>query len=220
MRVVPGTFYSGQSARVPGPRHAFWRFLLAALGLVLSSTAGHAQPILSDEFPVSTPVVIQNGKFPRASAVASNGSGFLVAWWEEETYLIKATRVTAEGEVVDVGGLRIGSSEHGNIEIAWDGTNYVVAWSTFSSVLAKRVSPDGVVLDERPIAIDGHFRGIGGWDVVGNGTGSLFVVGYKGNVYATRMDASGTIIDASPIVVSDASGYQGAPSVAWNGNDY
>ena len=184
----------------------------------LAAAAG--PPTLGAESPVSNPIVIPNGNYPEAPAMASNGTGFLAAWWEEENYLIKATRMTGAGEVLDIGGIEIGSSDHAGIDIAWDGTNYVVAWTNFSQVLATRVSSAGVVLDERPIVIGGHFQGVFGADVVGSGAGSLFVLSYQSNVYAVRMNSEGVVLDEQPIPVSTAPDFQGGPAVAWSGDEF
>ena len=44
--------------------------------------------------------------------------------------------------------------------------------------------------------------------------------GNSQDIYATRLDGSGTVLDTTPILVSNAQHNQTRPRVAWNGHDW
>ncbi|MBI2926477.1 MAG: cadherin-like domain-containing protein, partial [Verrucomicrobia bacterium] len=60
--------------------------------------------------------------------------------------------------------------------------------------------------------------------VASDGSGFLVVwVDYRGGVshiYGARVDAAGTLLDPSGLVICDAAGYQERPRVAWDSQDY
>ena len=72
---------------------------------------------------------------------------------------VEAVRITEDGEVLDTRPIEIyaGPRNAWYVSIAWNGTNFLVAWSTYENydgdVVATRVSPSGTVLDPGGIEI-------------------------------------------------------------------
>ncbi len=90
--------------------------------------------------------------------VASDGSSFFVAWSEatDAVGAIKASRLDASGRLLDDDPIEVfaDSSYHSSKPgIDWSGSAWVVATSSAEQIVAKRVSPGGVVLDTAPRAI-------------------------------------------------------------------
>jgi hypothetical protein len=94
---------------------------------------------------------------PTDPAVGSNGADYLVAWADPGFGgSILGRRVTADGNVLDGDGIPIWT--HGwhakTPSIAYDGTNYFVAWTYDSTdIYGTRVTPAGRVLDDRGILL-------------------------------------------------------------------
>jgi hypothetical protein len=89
-------------------------------------------------------------------AVASNGTEWLVAW--DSNRDIRAARVGADGVVKDLNGITIdsGSDTQLGVSVAWTGSSYWVSWSAPANVIAaKRVTPDGAVVDAAGVPIAG-----------------------------------------------------------------
>lgn len=110
--------------------------------------------------------------------------------------------------------------------VAFDGTNYMIAWqhqhafpsSMFSNdiVVARVRASDGAVLDPGGIAIaqGGTGVSVGFPDIAFDGTGFLVVWDSGGDVFGKRVAIDGTVLDASPLVLSSASGFQTDVAVA------
>jgi hypothetical protein len=91
------------------------------------------------------------------AAVAYGGGSYLVVW---NAAGIVGSRVGTDGSVLDPAGVTISPSAHNGAEpaIAFDGTNYLVAWDDirndpWGDIFTARVSPAGTVLDPSGIAV-------------------------------------------------------------------
>jgi hypothetical protein len=134
---------------------------LSPLGLVL------------DDAPFD---VADTRDFEFAPIVASDGDGFLVTWTKivkKELLGLEGARVSSNGEVLDPTPMTLVETSPVRVfaSMAWDGTNYLVAYVRCGAryeyycpypqgdVLGVRVSPDDGVLDPSPIelaATPGH----------------------------------------------------------------
>src|SRR5262249_34838105 len=152
-------------------------------------------------------------------AIAYNGTNYLLGWVGQSSGEggIRGARIKPNGTLLDSSSLAISSSlpvgvggccntEHNSLAAASDGTSYVLAWSTGTSVLATRVSAMGTVLDASPITVSSDartryaptatFDGMNyvlAWADYRSGNQALGQ--YIDNVYAARMTPNGTVLD-------------------------
>ena len=113
--------------------------------------------------------------------------------------------------------------------MAWNGTNYLVAWSDDNSgnldLFGARVDPSGTVLDPTGINVS---SAPGDQDVpaiASNGADFLVVwndtrSGSTSDVYGSRISGAGSVLNAAGLLVSAAPGDQSFPAAAWNGTRY
>ncbi len=118
-------------------------------------------PRIGPEFGMDNPVLQPLAAYQDYSAVAWNGTSWLVVWEDERSSStngsdVYGTRVSSAGEVLDPAGLPINTQPlyQGGVAIASDGTDWFVIWSsdsgtgtggTGSDVLGTRVSATGQV---------------------------------------------------------------------------
>jgi len=180
-------------------------------------------------------VLLRAQPYESKPAVAFDGTNFLVVWQSSESteYHVRSSRVAQDGTVLDPGGFLCCTynSGHGDPEVAFDGTNYLVAWwddrnTPDGEVYGARVTPAGTVLDP-----DGF--------PIGLGTGELYnlAVSYGGSCYlvtwytwqavgedcdvmAARVSPAGVLLDSVPIPVSAAATWETEPSVAFDGTNF
>ncbi len=162
--------------------------------------------------------------------VASDGAGFLVAWVGADRQA-HWSRVDAAGAVLDPGGVaRAGSLLAGELALAFDGTNYLLAWSAPAgspgAIRVARVARDGRLLDaagaevssgstdrRNPAIAAGAGGALVAWEDFRSGSGLP-------TVYAARVRADGVVIDPDGRVVSLAAANQTQPSVATDGASF
>jgi len=162
--------------------------------------------------------------------VASDGSGFLVAWVGADGQ-VRWSRVDAAGVVLDPGGVaRAGTLLAGELALAFDGTNYLLAWSAPTgspgAIRVARVARDGRLLDaagvvvssgstdrRRPAIAAGAGGALVAWEDLRSGSGLP-------TVYAARVRTDGVAIDPDGRAVSLAAANQVQPSVATDGASF
>jgi hypothetical protein len=122
------------------------------------------------------------------------------------------------------------SSQH-NAAVAYDGTNFLVAWqdsrsSTNYDIYGARVSSAGTVLDISGIPISTAANNQQSPAVAHNGTNFLVVwqdsrsgTGYS-DIYGARVSGAGTVLNTNGILISNAINSQEFPAVAYNGADF
>lgn len=172
-----------------------------------------------------------NQDFP---AVAFDGENYLVVWDDNrgfETWDLYGARVTRFGNVLDPSGFTISTAQSWQTypSIAFDGTNYLVVWQDFRSmssyqIYGARVTPARVVLDrsgipistgtwsqERPSIIFDSINYLVVWQ--DNRNGSF-------DIYGSRINQAGIVLDSAGIPVSINSNDQQYPSIAIDNTNY
>ena len=167
-----------------------------------------------------------------------DGANYFVVWDDNRNYSmsgadIYGARVDTSGTVFDTLGIAI-STETGNQQcpaIAFDGTNYIIVWNDDRSgidfdIYGARVSPLGVVLDTAGIAIfDANNWFPWFMSVAFDGT-NYFVTCHswsdstEHDVYGTRVNTAGIVLDTAGIPISTLADWQFYPMVAFDGTNY
>jgi hypothetical protein len=169
-----------------------------------------------------------------SNATVAYGCGsYLVVWKNTSDSRIIASRVGTDGSVLDPAGVTISPSAHNAAEpaIAFDGTNYLVAWDDnrndpWGDIFAARVSPAGTVLDPSGIAVAANSPPTGPAQrepsVAANGS---FLVAWRddrrlgvsadgADIFAARVNSDGAVLDPSGISLTNSATYDSQPAVA------
>ena len=119
--------------------------------------------------PAGIPIGTRSS-YQQNPAVASDGEDFLVVWedyYQPFRVVVSGARVDHEGTVLDSLPIDVSPPESEALapSLAWDGTNYFVAWFDFRNetddLYGARVSSDGTVLDETHRRFLGTRRPVG-----------------------------------------------------------
>ena len=171
-----------------------------------------------------------------APAITSNGDDFFVDWHDRRSgtsYDVYATRIIAAGTVLSPSGTLISNAalDQWNPALAWNGTNYAVAWQDQRSgtgspedIYLTRVSPAGVVLDASGIVVSNGAPAERLPAIAANGS-DFFATWLDQrtlsiDIFGSRVAGAGTVQDPTGILVSTATADQAHPAVAWDGTNY
>jgi hypothetical protein len=172
--------------------------------------------------------------------IAFDGANFLVVWSDasprnRDVFDIYGARVSMAGVVLDPGGFEISREARAqtNPAVAFDGSDYLVAWSDYRSgvgydIFAARVTPSARVLDPSGLRIskDGQV-GLWGPSISAGDRDSLIAWTYLSlkdensgwDIAAARVSRSGNVLD--PGVMQIASGREESESsVSSDGTNY
>ncbi|MBM3315250.1 hypothetical protein FJY71_05350, partial [candidate division WOR-3 bacterium] len=161
-------------------------------------------------------------------AVGFDGANWLVVWEDERWGNIDlyAARVSPAGLVLDSAGISVyrGSYAQVNPALAFDGTNYLVAWDNWVTnthdILGRFVSPAGVV-DTHAVRISTATGDQYQPALAFDGTNYLaaWTDGRSSfsSVRCARIAPGGTVLDTAGILVRDSAGN---PAVAAGGGQY
>jgi hypothetical protein len=174
-------------------------------------------------------IPIVTGQTP---AVAFDGTNYLVVAWEYwyPTGRLVATRVTPTGAVLDTTPIVLSSSlDYDQAAVAFNGTNYLVAWIRSEDVgritiRATRVTRDGAVLDPGGLVIAGLAQWSTQHTVASDGAGYLVAwedqrVGCC-SIFGTRVGAAGNVLDPAGIAIATRGREQLRPASAFDGTNY
>lgn len=192
-------------------------------------------PTISAEFAVDKPVAGPTPFGASGAAVAWGGTEALVVWQQSPSAPgasdLVGARVASDGTLLDPVGIRVASPGANDPSIAFDGTQFWVVYSVYDSaartdeVRAVRVKLDGTVVDTTPLVLAAAQSGAYG-PVAAFGAGELLVA-WSGSpttteqdIYAVRVQASGTVLDATPFPIVTPARNQAAPSVAFDGTQF
>ncbi len=169
--------------------------------------------------------------------VAFDGINYLVVWvygdWPPPVGDIRGARVNQDGVVLD-SAIAISTLEgdQRSPSVAFGGTNYLVVWRESRPVFndpdicGTRVNQAGHVLDSAEIFITIVANSQTLPSVAFDGTSYLIV--WQNcrdylehyDIYGTRVDQFGTVLDPARIAISTAVDWSRDPSVAFDGTNY
>ena len=177
-------------------------------------------------FPVSRAVDVQQDP-----VVASDGSGFLVAWEDQRGGLrwnVYAARVDSTGRVLDPAGilLRGVNGDKHSPAVTYGAGSYLVSWDEYygsRNVVAAFVDSTGQTGEAievcaapgaqgSPAAAFGDSVFLVAWDDARNGG--------RSQVHAARLTASGAVLDSGGFPVLFPHDAQQLPSVGFDGTNF
>jgi hypothetical protein len=113
-----------------------------------------------------------------------------------------------------------------NPALAFDGTNFLVAFDDSTHVRAARATPAQTWIDNVPFLISGQANTESNLSVAFNGANYLAVWqdarsgSTTQDIYGARITPAGTVLDQAGLPVAQAAGAQLTPSVVSNGTDW
>lgn len=230
--VSAGDYRGDHPAAVAGSRGALVVWDGSAVGSSTASVDIFARRLSVDGAVTGEQLLLSRGPVERASpAVASDGTQFLVVWYERRTPdgALYAARVQADGTVIDPVGIVVRDPHRPGSEprIAFNGTHYLVAWRTSGTPSGRRLARDGRLVDTSdlyfgtastltnslgPIASDGS-----GWLVVWSDNRRS--VANRTDIYAALVRADGTL-GVSDIPLAATAEDESAPAAGFDGSRY
>ncbi|HEX6178592.1 MAG TPA: hypothetical protein VF057_09545, partial [Thermoanaerobaculia bacterium] len=146
--------------------------------------------------------------------VATDGSGFLAVWSDTRTgdRALLATRVYADGTVLDPFGLVIARRGGETPDVTFDGSKYVVVWNDYGDLLATTVSLDGEIGERVRIGRGSEPQ------IASNGNG--FLVAARGELGALRLIALSPVLGVVTTNNSAGTAMFEGPRVARLGLNY
>jgi hypothetical protein len=175
-------------------------------------------------------------------AIAFDGVNYLVAWSERAQSGrsdIAFVRVDRTGVVLSPGVRILTGGSVGGVQpaIAFDGTNYLVVWTTAdwrNRISGRRITPLGDVLDAVPLAVSsGPLEAFDqSPSLAFDGTNFLVVWNRRYGidncygsytafeVWGARVSAGGAVVDTTGFPISNTPGHQRDPRVAFDGTRY
>ena len=153
-----------------------------------------------------------------APAIAFNGTVYLVVWTDLRNFMASSSdlygaRVSTSGIVLDPGGIPISTRSSMQMEpaVASDGTNFLATWTdtdggSGSDIYGARVSSSGTVLVPYDIGISQAYSNQTYSAVVFGAANYLCTwtdlrSGSWSDIYGTRIDALGSVLDAGAIEI-------------------
>jgi hypothetical protein len=168
-----------------------------------------------------------------SSAIAFDGTNYLVVALE---YVLQgsrlvATRVTPSGAVLDTTPIVLSSSldSYPTPAVAFNGTNYLVAWVRSEeagriTIRATRVTKDAAVLDPGGLVVAGLAQWSTQHTVASDGAG--YLVAWEDqrfgccSIFGTRVGAAGNVLDPAGIAIATHGREQLRPASAFDGTNY
>jgi len=173
----------------------------------------------------------RTGRYRQEPALAFNGTAFLVGWRSYENYVatIRGCLVLPDGSIVNPQDIELVPRtswlhDHVHPSIASSGNEFLLTWTSTmtgdTTVWAKRVDGEGVVIDTTPIPLcrEGHD---GKEATVAFGSGSYLVAWRRAaeglaDIVGARILSDGTVIDRDPFVICVEPGAQMMPRIAFS----
>ncbi|MFO7650436.1 MAG: T9SS type A sorting domain-containing protein [bacterium] len=178
--------------------------------------------------------IIDRDSVEYAPAVTGGPGGWLVTWIDTRAANddVYGARVGLDGAVLDPVGIAISTAagEQRPWSVAFDGTNYVTAWSDrrtgdTSDIYLARITPAGTVLDPAGIAV---------CTAAGNQEGPVLAAAPAATLivwdddrdeqhtrtYAARLGPDGTVLEPNGFAVAVTYNWQDTPAAAYDGTNW
>lgn len=174
-------------------------------------------------------------------ALAFDGTNYMVVWSDfrgATGYDIYGARLTTNGDILDLDGIVIANATKNQVSpaIAFNGTDYFVAWSSETStkpdIHGVRITLEGSRIDVADIVISSGLNTQEEVNLAFDGTNYLVVWeddrkdsdpdggdSYD-NIYGSRVTKNGIVLDPNGIAISIAANRQENPAVAFDGTNY
>lgn len=160
------------------------------------------------------PMVLSwSGNAHRDPAIAASPSGYAVAWAEKEGSYV--TRVDGNGNSLDGRGIQLSSFLYGAVRVAFDGTNYVVAWRDDGFIGVRYLSPaDGATVAELHVPAFGYVN-----FALATTPDATYLAHAYTRVEVVRIPTATHTADPVPLAVSPEDMSVDHPALAWNGSE-
>jgi hypothetical protein len=179
-----------------------------------------------------TPIRLPSGV---RATVGSDGENFLVVWNPNgaSSAGLEGVRVSRRGDVLDPSPIVLSEPPVGEPKISFDGTDYLVVWTTDGGIAGTRVSRDGVVIE--PVHLLVPTVGYPSIDIAFNGTDHLLTwarpdpdqpppgprpVPPLTDLYGTLLARDGSPRHPEGVAISVAPGSQSGPVVTSVGSSF
>jgi hypothetical protein len=143
---------------------------------VLLLIASSALAQITGERPVSTPAYAPVTGI-RSASIASNGDGFLAVWLNPEGDGLYASRLAADGTVLDPLGIFLAHART-TASVAWTGDRYLVVWNDPYNVVVMgvQITADGRLVAP-PRIIRENAQSYGRYLLASNGNVTVLIAG-------------------------------------------
>jgi hypothetical protein len=154
-----------------------------------------------------------SGNAHRDPVIAASPSSYAAAWVENDGAYF--TRVDGNGNSLHGRGIRLSTFYYAVIRVAFDGTNYVVAWRDDEFIGVRYISPaNGATVAELHVPVMG-------WVNLALATtpDATYLAYADTQVRVVRIPSATHTADPVPLAVSPDEMSVDHPALAWNGSD-
>jgi hypothetical protein len=193
-------------------------------------------PDLTGEFLIDTSIVyVPAASYQESPAIAFDGTNYLVVWEDNRSsgYSdIYGARVSTAGVVLDSAGIAISTAAYNQVSpsVAVGDSTYLIVWQDLrngnNGIYGARLNQAGAVLDPNGIPISTALNHQESPSIAFDGTNYLVVWQddpsgpYQYDIYGSRVNQAGTVLDPNGIAISTAAYYQESPAIAFDGTNY
>ena len=199
---------------------------------LMGTRVSHAGAVLDPSGITLTPT---SGYTSFRPDVCWDGTNYIAAYNRQATFFeddLYATRVSANGTVLDPNGILVSDAFNsqlnpgiapvpgGGAQVLW--TDFSNGGSTAGDILAASISNNGAVTPRGVVTVAAPNQPMSRIAAGGPGYLTVYVseTASETRILAQRLDAKGTALDATPLVLAGGSLSLTNPGVAWNGSEF
>lgn len=177
------------------------RLIVVFIIAVLRIPAFGETPVSDPETPVSQPMVARGAAWQADPDSATDGRDFLFVWADGRggRSNVYATRVAADGSVLDPEGILVSNPAVGGLAptVAWTGDSYIVVWQQPNGCGFRRIATDGRIDDRIGMVMDGQC--LGPRAAALNGTTIVAAYLWHGVLQASVIESTGAVRRINPV---------------------